>query len=83
MENWGKKRKLNKETKDKDKWRKAEECTSYLEVKVVTITQRSKKKKKKKKFIIIIIIIFNENNLRDFWANIKCTNIPIIQVPKG
>ena len=41
------------------------------------------KKKKKKKFIIIIIIIFNENNLRDFWANIKCTNIPIIQVPKG
>ena len=38
--------------------------------------------KKKKKKESVLLLLFNENNLRGFWANIKCTNIPIIQVPK-
>ena len=25
----------------------------------------------------------NEDNLRDLWDNIKCTNIHIIEAPKG
>ena len=25
----------------------------------------------------------NENSLRDFWDNIKCTNIQVIGVPEG
>jgi len=37
--------------------------------------QRRKKKKKKR-------IKSNEDNLRDLWDNVKCTNIWIIGVPE-
>ena len=53
-----------------------EECVSYLENRILEITQSEQQKEKqiKKK---------NEDSLRDLFDNIKCTNICIIQVPKG
>ena len=47
---------------------------SEVEDRMVEIneTERTKEKKKKR----------NEDNLRDFWDNIKCPNIQIIGVPK-
>ena len=44
---------------------------SDLEDRVVKITQTEQKKEKKKFFFL------NEDNLRDFWDNIKQTNISL------
>ena len=45
----------------------AEEWISELENKMVEITDRKQNKEKRMKR--------NEDSLRDFWDNIKCTNI--------
>ena len=52
----------------------ADNRISEVEDRMVEIneTERTKEKKKKR----------NEDNLRDFWDNIKCPNIQIIGVPK-
>ena len=52
----------------------AEEWISDLEDKIVEITTAEQNKEKRMKRI--------EDSLRDFWDNIKCTNIQIIGVPK-
>ena len=52
----------------------AEEQISELEDKVVEITSEEKNKVKRMKR--------TEDNLRDLWDNIKCTNILIIGVPE-
>ena len=52
----------------------AEEWISELEDKMVAITSNGKNKVKRTKRI--------EDSLRDFWDNIKCTNIRIIGVPE-
>ena len=52
----------------------AEERISDLENKIVEITTTEQNKEKRMKRI--------EDNLRDFWDNIKCTNIRIIGVPE-
>ena len=53
----------------------AEERISELEDKMVEITAEEQNKEKRMKRI--------EDNLRDLWDNIKCTNIHIIGVPEG
>ena len=52
-----------------------EEQISQLEDRVMEIIEAEQKKEKR--------IKRNEDNLRDFWDNIKCTNIHIIRVPEG
>ena len=51
-----------------------EERISDLEEKIVEITTAKQNKEKRMKR--------TEDSLRDFWANIKCTNIRIIGVPE-
>ena len=53
---------------------KAEERISDLEDKTVEISTTEQNKEKRMKRI--------EDSLRDFWDNIKCTNIQIIGVPE-
>ena len=53
----------------------AEERVSDLEDRMVEFTAMEQNKEKRMKR--------NEDNLRDFWDNIKCTNIRIIGVPEG
>ena len=52
----------------------AEERISDLEDKIVEITTAEQNKEKRMKRI--------EDNRRDLWDNIKCTNIRIIGVPE-
>ena len=52
----------------------AEEWISDLEDKIVEITTTEQNKEKRMKRI--------EDNLRDLWDNINCTNIRIIRVPE-
>ena len=52
----------------------AEERISDLEDKIVEITTAGQNKEKRMKRI--------QDSFRDFWDNIKCTNIRIIGVPK-
>ena len=52
----------------------AEERVSDLEDKIVEITTAEQNKEKRMKKI--------EDSLRDFWGDIKCTNIQIIGVPE-
>ena len=52
----------------------AEERISELEDKMVEITSEEQNKIKRLKR--------NEDSLRDFWDNIKCSNIQIIGVPE-
>ena len=52
-----------------------EERVSELEGRMVEITAKEQNKKKRMKR--------TEDNLRDLWDNIKCTNIHIIEVPEG
>ena len=52
----------------------AEEWISDLEDKIVEITTAEQNKEERMKRI--------EDNLRDLWDNIKCTNIQIIGVPE-
>ena len=54
---------------------KAEERISDLEDRMVQFiaTEQNKEKRMKR----------NEDNLRDLWDNIKCTNLCIIGVPEG
>ena len=52
----------------------AEECIRDLEEKIVEITTAEQNKEKRMKR--------TEDNLRDIWDNIKCTNIQIIGVPE-
>ena len=52
----------------------AEEWISDLEDKKVEITNTEQNKEKRMKTI--------EDSLKDFWENIKCTNIQITGVPK-
>ena len=52
----------------------AEERKSDLEDKIVELTTTEQNKEKRMKRI--------EDSLRDFWDNIKCTNIRIIRVPE-
>ena len=52
----------------------AEERINDLEDKIVEITAREQNKEKRMKRI--------EDSLRDFWDNIKCTNIQIVGVPE-
>ena len=54
----------------------AEDSISEVEDRVVEINETNTEEKRKKK------IKRNEDNLRDFWDNIKCPNIQIIGVPK-
>ena len=51
-----------------------EECLSELEDRTVKITQ-SNQQKEKGIFKCIV-------NLKDFWDNIKCTNIYTMGIPK-
>ena len=51
-----------------------EERKSDWEDKIVEITTTEQNKEKRMKRI--------EDNLRDLWVNMKCTNIPIIGVPE-
>ena len=51
-----------------------EERISDLENKIVEMTTAEQNIEKRMKRI--------EDNLRDFWDNIKCTNIQIIRVPE-
>ena len=53
---------------------RAEELINYLEDKLVEITTTEQNKGKRMKII--------EDSLRDFWDNIKCSNIRIIGVPE-
>ena len=53
---------------------KAEERISDLEDNIVEITVKEQNKEKRMKRI--------EDSLRDFWDNVKCTNIRIIGVPE-
>ena len=53
---------------------KTEERISDLEDKIVEIATAEDKKEKRMKRI--------QDSLRDFWDNIKCTNIQIIGVPE-
>ena len=53
----------------------AEERISDLEDKIVEIITAEHNKEKRMKRI--------EDSLKDFWDNIKCTNIQIIGVPEG
>ena len=53
---------------------KPEEQTSELEDRMVEITAMEQKKEKRMKRI--------EDNLRDLWDNVKCTDIQIIGVPE-
>ena len=53
----------------------AEKWISDLEDRMVEITAMEQNKDKRLKR--------NEDSLRDFWGNIKCTNICIIGVPGG
>ena len=53
----------------------AEEWISDLEDRLVEITATEQNKEKRKKR--------NEDSLRDFWDNIKCTKIHILGVPEG
>ena len=52
----------------------AENRISEIEVRMVEINESERKKEKQ--------IKRNEDNLRDLWDNVKCTNIRIIQVPE-
>ena len=52
----------------------AEERISDLEDKIVEITTAEQNKQKRMKRI--------EDGVRDFWDNIKCTNIRMIGVPQ-
>ena len=52
----------------------AEERISGLEYKIVEITTAEKNKEKRMKRI--------EDHLKDFWDNIKCTNLQIKGVPE-
>ena len=52
-----------------------EEWISDLEDRMVEITAAEQNKEKRMKR--------NEDSLRDFWNNIKCTNIRIVGVPEG
>ena len=53
----------------------AEEWIKDLEDRMVEITATEENREKRMKR--------NEDNLRDLWDNIKCTNIHIIGVPEG
>ena len=53
----------------------AGEWISDLEERMVEITAIKQNIEKRMKI--------NEDNLRDFWDNIKCTNSRIIEVPEG
>ena len=52
----------------------AEDRISEVEDRMVEINEAERKKEKR--------IKKNEDNLRDFWENIKCPNIRIIGVPE-
>ena len=52
----------------------AEDRLSEMEDKMVEINEAERKKVKR--------IKINEENLRDFWDNVKCPNIRIIGVPE-
>ena len=52
----------------------AEDRISEVEDRMVEINETERKKEKQ--------IKRNEDNLRDLWDNVKCTNIRIIQVPE-
>ena len=52
----------------------AEDRISDVEVRMVEIKEAERKKEKR--------IERNEDNLRDLWDNVKCTNIRIIGVPE-
>ena len=53
----------------------AEDRISEVEDRMVEINETERKKEKK-------IIRRNEDNLRDFWDNVKCPDIRIIGVPE-
>ena len=46
-----------------------------MEDRLVKITDAEQKREKRLKR--------NEDNLRELWDNVKCTNIHIIEVPQG
>ena len=52
----------------------AEDRISEVEDRILEINESERKKEKQ--------IKRNEDNLRDLWDNVKCTNIRIIQVPE-
>ena len=52
----------------------AEVSISEVEDKMIEINEAERKKEKR--------IKRNEDNLRDFWDNVRCPNIQIIEVPE-
>ena len=52
----------------------AEDSVSEIEDRMLEINETERKKEKRMKT--------NEDNLRDFWDNVKCPNIRIIGVPE-
>ena len=52
----------------------AEDRVSEVEDRLVEINETERKKEKR--------IKRNEDNLRDLWDNVKCSNIRIIRVPE-
>ena len=58
-----------------NRMQEAEEQISEVEDRLVEITDMEQKREKRLKT--------NEENLRELWDNIKCTNICIIGVPEG
>ena len=53
----------------------AEEQISEVEDRLVEITDAEQRRERRLKT--------NEESLREFWDNVKCTNIHIIGVPEG
>ena len=59
---------------NKSRITEAEDSISEVEDRMVEINEAERKKEKR--------IKRNENNLRDFWDNVKCPNIWIIGAPE-
>ena len=62
-------------TEAEDRISEIENRISEVEDRMVEINETERKKEKK-------IIRRNEDNLRDFWDNVKCPNVRIIGVPE-
>ena len=53
----------------------AEEQISYLEDRIMEITQSEQQTERQRKK--------NESNIQDLWGNIKCVTLCLIGVPEG
>ena len=67
--------KYNNKKFSRSRIQEAEDLISEVEDRLVEITDAEQKREKRLKT--------NEESLREFWDNVKCTNIHIIEVPEG